>query len=267
MKQLIDFDAQFNEYMDSWADKLLKEGKKAEDIEALIPEAYQKWAEKAIKYFDDVESSELVKMLGAYLDEDINVPDILIDKITEDISCEKAVYELFLEERSDNDRVMLMNILSDMGSMLPIRENINLLCLSESEELAEAAAEALKYSGVEAQKEILEAYNDERDIDVKEKLIYVLVYSEPKVEGLADKLIELMNESVNRGIIAGMMSFYGDDKCLPILKIAENAEGINYIDYVEICDAIEALGGETKREREFDGDEYYEMIHSGGFEG
>ena len=32
MKQLIDFDTQFNEYMDSWADKLLKEGKKAEEI-------------------------------------------------------------------------------------------------------------------------------------------------------------------------------------------------------------------------------------------
>ena len=32
MKQLIDFDAQFNEYMDEWADKLLKQGKKAEAI-------------------------------------------------------------------------------------------------------------------------------------------------------------------------------------------------------------------------------------------
>lgn len=267
MKKLIDFDAQFNEYMESWADKLLNEGKKAEDIEALIPEAYQKWAKKAKEYFDNVTPSELVKILGAYLDEDINVPDILIDKIIEQPQCEREVYELFIEDRSDNDRIMLMNILSDMGSLLPVRENINLLCVSENQELAEAAAEALKYSGVEAQKEILEVYNDEYDVDVKEKLIYVLVYSEPKVNGLADKLIELMNVSENRGIIAGMMSFYGDDRCLPILKIAENSEDINYIDYVEICDAIEALGGETKREREFDGDEYYEMMHSGGFEG
>ncbi len=266
MKQLIDFDAQFNEYMDQWADKLLKQGKKPEAIEALIPEAYQKWAEKASKYFDDVEGLELVQMLGAYLDEDITVPDILIDKIVNEPSCEKAVYELFLEDRSDSDRVMLMNILSDMNSLLPVRENINLLCMSESEELAEAAAEALKYSGVEAQKELLEVYEDEYDTDVREKLIYVLVYSEPKVEGLAEKLIELMNVSSNRGIIAGMMAFYGDDKCLPILKIAENSEDIDYIDYVEICDAIESLGGETKREREFDGDEYYEMMHNGGFD-
>lgn len=265
MKQLIDFDNQFNEYMESWADDLLKKGKKAEEIEELIPEAYRKWAEEASRYFDDVDSDELVKMLGAYLDEEINVPDILLDKIISQKECEKAVYELFVQERSDNDRILLMNVLADMDSKLPINENINILLNSENEELAQAAAEALKYSG--AQEEILRVYDEEYDIDTREKLIYVLVYSEPKVEGLAHKLTELMNVSQNRGIIAGMMAFYGDDACLPILRIAEKSEEISYIDYVEICDAIESLGGETKREREFDGDEYYEMMHNGGFEG
>ncbi len=265
MKQLIDFDNQFNEYMDSWADELLKKGKKPEEIEELIPEAYQKWAEEASKYFDDVEPTELVKMLGAYLDEEIMVPDILIDKIISEPLCEKEVYELFLEERSDEDRILLMNVLADMNSKLPVSENINILLNSENEELAQAAAEALKYSG--AQDEILRVYNEEYDIDTREKLMYVLVYSEPKVTGLGLKLSELMNESPNRGIIAGMMAFYGDDSCLPILYLAEKSEDITYIDYVEICDAIESLGGETKRERDFDGDEYYEMMHSGGFEG
>lgn len=266
MKQLIDFDAEFNEYMDSWADKLLKKGKKAEEIEAMIPDAYQKWAKKASEYFADMEADELVHMLGAYLDEGINVPDILLDKITSTPETEKGIYKLFMEDRSDDERVMLMNVLSDMGSMLSVQENINILCMSESEVLAEAAAEALKYGGVYAQEELLRIYDEEYDVDTREKLIYVLVYSEPKVKGLADKLIELMNVSENRAIIAGMMAFYGDDKCLPILKIAEQAEGISYIDYVEICDAIESLGGETDRKREFDGDEYYEMMHNGGFD-
>ena len=265
MKELIDFDNQFNEYMDSWADELLKKGKKPEEIEELIPEAYRKWADEARRYFDGMDSSELVKMLGAYLDEEINVPDILLDKIIEDSACEKGVFDLYREERSDNDRMLLMNILADMNSKLPVNENINILLNSENEELAQAAAEALKYSG--AQEEILRVYDEEYDVDTREKLIYVLVYSQPRVEGLAHKLTELMNVSANRGIIAGMMAFYGDDSCLPILRIAEKSEDITYIDYVEICDAIESLGGETKREREFDGDEYYEMMHNGGFEG
>lgn len=266
MKQLIDFDAQFNQYMDDWAEALLKKGKKPEEIEEMIPDAYQDWAKKAKEYFDDLTPNELVEMLGAYLDEDINVPDILLDKIIETKDCEQGVYNLFMEERSDNERVTLMNVLADMGSKLPTRENINILCFSESEALAEAAAEALKYAGKSAQEELLSIYEEERDIDALEKIIYVLVYSEPKVEGLGEKLISLMKVSENKAIIAGMMAFYGDEKCLPVLKTMQDYEGINYIDYVEICDAIEALGGETAREREFDGDEYYEMMHNGGFE-
>ncbi|MBE7093031.1 MAG: hypothetical protein E7365_07670 [Clostridiales bacterium] len=267
MKQLIDFDAQFNQYMDDWAETLLKKGKKPEEIEEMIPQAYQAWANKAKEYFSGMSVEELVKMLGAYLDEDINVPDILLDKIVETPECEKGVFDLFMEERSDSERVTLMNVLSDMGSKLFIQENINILCYSESEVLAEAAAEALKYAGEDAQKELLRVYGEEYDNETLEKIVYVLVYSEPKVEGLGEKLISLMNTTDNKAIIAGMMAFYGDDKCLPVLKTVENSKDINYIDYVEICDAIEALGGETSREREFDGDEYYEMMHNGGFEG
>ncbi len=266
MKQLIDFDAQFNQYMDDWAEALLKKGKKPEEIEEMIPDAYQNWAKKAKEYFSDMDAEELVKMLGAYLDEEINVPDILLDTIVGTPECEMGVYQLFMEDRSDNERVTLMNVLSDMGSKLSIQENINILCMSESEVLAEAAAEALKYAGKDAQKELLRIYEEERDNDTREKLIYVLVYSEPRVSDLADKLIQLMSTTESKAIIAGMMAYYGDEKCLPVLKIAENSEDINYIDYVEICDAIESLGGETTREREFDGDEYYEMMHNGGFE-
>ena len=79
-------------------------------------------------------------------------------------------------------------------------------------------------------------------------------------------MILLMKQSKNKALIAGFMAAYGDDRCLEALHQAENARDISYIDYVEICDAIEALGGETARDREFDGDEYYEMIHNGGLE-
>ncbi len=266
MKQLIDFDEQFNEYMDAWAEKLLSDGKKPEEIESLIPQAYEDWSKEASKYFDGLPSDELCQMLSAYLDEEISVPDVLIEKIVSDKDCEKGVYNLFTQERSDNDKIMLMNILVDMNSALPINDYISMLCYDENADLADAAAEALKYASGVATEKVLEIYEEERDTETKEKLMYVLVYTEPKVEGLGSKLIALMNETENKALIAGMMAFYGDDSCLNALKNAENAEGINYIDYVEICDAIEALGGETDRKREFDGDEYYEMIHSGGLD-
>ncbi len=264
MKKLIDFDEQFNDYMQECADKLLNEGKKPEEIESLIPDMYEKWASEASTYFDGTDPEELVEMLGAYMDEEIGVPDILTDKISGMPDCETGVYELFMQDRSEEDKILLMSIMSDMGSEKPIDEYIRIVLRDEACELTEAATEALKYAGV--QDKILAAYEEEYDTAVKEKLMYVLVYGEPACEGLAQKLSELLDETSAKAVVAGMIAYYGDAECLPALKRAEYSDAIDYIDYVEICDAIESLGGETKREREFNGDEYYEMVNNGGLE-
>lgn len=264
MKQLIDFDAQFIEYMDTWADQLLAQGKKAEEIEELIPEEYEKWASEASKYFDDVSQDELIKMLGAYMDEEITPPDFLIDKIMLCDKSEEKLVQMLKQERSTEDKILLMNILS--SSEKPVDEYIRIILTGEDEELVEAATEALKYIPSQKLGAVLEALKETNDIDLKERFVYILVYAFPKTEGLAEVLINLIQASSNTAVIAGMMASYGDTKCLDILKKFEQAEGISYIDYVEICDAIEQLGGETTREREFDGDDYYEMMHSGGLE-
>ena len=264
MKELIDFDAQFIAHMDTWADELLAQGKKAEEIEELIPEEYEKWAIEASKYFDDVEQEDLVKMLGAYMDEEITPPDFLIDKIMLSDKSEDKLVEMLKQERSTEDKILLMNILS--SSEKPIDEYIRIILSDEDEELVEAATEALKYIPSQKLGAVKDALNETNDIDLKERFVYILVYASPKTEGLAGVLIDLIQTSANTAVIAGMMASYGDVQCLEILKKFEQAEGISYIDYVEICDAIEALGGETTREREFDGDDYYEMMHSGGIE-
>ena len=45
-----------------------------------------------------------------------------------------------------------------------------------------------------------------------------------------------------------------------MLKEAAQSPDINYLDYVEVVNAIEALGGERPPEREFSGDPYYESL-------
>lgn len=265
MKELIDFDGKFNEYLEQYAEKMLKEGKKAEEIESAIPKIYEKWAQEASKYFDGMESEELVRMLGAYMDEERDVPDILLEKISSDKDCEKSVYEMLKQERSENDKIVLMNILADIGSSLPAQEYIRMICSMDDEDMGDAAAEALRYMP-EVWDEVLTAYDESDDVAVKEKLMYVLVYSSEKRDGLAQRLNELMEITGRKAVTAGLMSYYGDDKCLVALKKAEDDENIDYIDYVEICDAVEALGGETSRQREFNGDEYYEMVQNGGLE-
>ena len=267
MKELIDFDNRFNEYMDQWADKLLKEGKKPKEIEELIPDVYAKWAKEAGSYFDGMDARELTQMLGAYMDEEISVPDILTERIVSCPACEDALSAMLKEERSDSDKILLMNLLSDMGSEKPIAEYVRLIRLAQEEsEVVDAAAEALKYGGKAAQKAVLEALAEEHDPVIMEKMLYALVYSEPRVGNLSAKLNELMYTADEKAVVAGLMAYYGDAACLPALKPAENDPDIDYLEYTEICDAIESLGGETDRKREFNGDEYYEFVHSGGTE-
>lgn len=263
MKELIDFDSQFNDYLEQWSEEMLKKGRSADEIEAEMPRIYEEWAKDAQKYFDELPAEELVKMLGAYMDEECGVPDILTEKIALTSACEHLVFDMLREERSESDKIVLMNILADMGSSLPAEEYVRIVRRNDG--MSDAAAEALKYMQG-AEDKILEAYDEEEDPAAKEKLMYALVYSEPKVKGLAQRLNALMAQSPHKAVVAGLMSYYGDEKCLDALKKAENEEGIDYIDYVEICDAIEALGGETARDREFNGDEYYEMVQNGGLE-
>ena len=45
-----------------------------------------------------------------------------------------------------------------------------------------------------------------------------------------------------------------------MLREALELTDLNYLDYIEIVHAIEALGGEVETEREFNGDPYYESL-------
>ena len=65
--------------------------------------------------------------------------------------------------------------------------------LLEDEELVEAATEALKYIPSQKLSAVVEALNETNDIDLKERFVYILVYAQPKTEGLADVLIDLIN--------------------------------------------------------------------------
>ena len=47
---------------------------------------------------------------------------------------------------------------------------------------------------------------------------------------------------------------------LPRMMQALDDPDINYLDYIEIANAVRALGGEVEKERSFEGDPYYESM-------
>ena len=85
-------------------------------------------------------------------------------------------------------------------------------------------------------------------------------------------LLELMDSSSNTALIASYIAKFGDPDALPRMKQALEDPAINYLDYVEIANAVrlvpvdwilpygEGMGGEVTSERTFDGDPYYESM-------
>lgn len=80
-----------------------------------------------------------------------------------------------------------------------------------------------------------------------------------------ERIYELMIERFvtrdeRRALFASYLAKLGDERAIPMLKEAAQSPDINYLDYVEVVNAIEALGGERPPEREFSGDPYYESL-------
>ena len=81
----------------------------------------------------------------------------------------------------------------------------------------------------------------------------------------AEKYLSKCIESVLRQTFSDWELLLIDDGCRdssPAIcdRYAAQDDRINYLDYVEIVSAIDALGGERPPEREFSGDPYYESL-------
>ena len=63
-----------------------------------------------------------------------------------------------------------------------------------------------------------------------------------------------------RALYASFLGKLGDEDAVEPLKAALELSELNYLDYIEIVHAVEALGGEVEKQREFSGDEYYESL-------
>jgi len=262
---LVDFDKKSHQYVNEWLEKNLKEenGKTVDQLEEEAPLVYAAWAKKESRYFDDFSGAELVEMLSEYIASDISVPDLLCERIIKKKEdTEAPLYQLYAKGMfSAEDRIMMINMLSAMDSALPLQDFITLIWEQEEDtEVINAAAEALRFMTTASASDILNAFDNAEKQAAKELFMNALVYQKSAPAGLTDRLIKLLSDSTSKAFVAGMMTQYGDDDCLPILYEAEQALDIDYIDYTEICNAIEALGGNTDRSRDFEGDSYYDML-------
>ena len=72
----------------------------------------------------------------------------------------------------------------------------------------------------------------------------------------------LRRDAERRGLYAGLLADMGDERAVEPLKEAAALSDLRYLDYLEIRDAIESLGGDPGQPREFNGDPDYETMRN-----
>lgn len=269
----IDFDRQFETYMRNW---VAKNSEKYNDnmdvIEAMMPEIYMEFLEKEAAWLDGVSPAEyfeqyddakmLVDWMVEYYKQKVSVPDLLLERITElGDEAEKALLALlFAQGVHEEAELTAISLLREMESVKPMQQYIDFIAgLDDEDEKGDMCAEALLSMGEAVIQPILTvlpaATEAGRDIFAD------ILSNYPGEDRIFELLMERFEKSDDRrALFASYLAKFGDDRALPALLKAALDDHINYLDYVEVVNAIDALGGERPPEREFAGDPYYESL-------
>lgn len=261
---LRDYDAEFKEYLENWLAQNRANYKKVEEIEDAVPGLYADWLEGAMRELEKLSGPQLAEMMLAYNESGQSVPDVLYTALTLRDDAEKAVNGMRKTAGSEAFSILLVNLLSEMESTLPLPEYMaELAAAQEDSPYLNAVAEAVALMGKEAGPAIMEAYGKAKTVIGRELLLNAAATADVN-ENMAPALCTLFYQTENKAFVAGLMARRGDDKCLKLLEIAQYSPEVDYIAYVEICNAIEALGGETLRDRVFESDKSYEYMAEKG---
>lgn len=269
----INFDRAFERYMAEWIKENSEKYKDDMDvIEDMMPDVYLEFLKKPADflngvapqdYFEQFDNADmLVNWLCDYIAQGVPVPDLLLERVTAlGNPAEKSLLALVArDDLPEETQMTAISLLREMESKAPMQRYIDYIAsLEEPSDKGDLCAEALMSMGESVVEPILAALSGAGQIG---RDIFADVLSNyPGDERIYELMIErFVTRDERRALFASYLAKLGDERAIPMLKEAAQSPDINYLDYVEVVNAIEALGGERPPEREFSGDPYYESL-------
>ena len=252
---LINFDEHFADYTAEWMKTHQDEYETVDEMEDDLPRIYMSFLNTRASwlgmltpgsYFTQFEDPKvLVDWLRAYCEAEVPVPELLTEQITTvGRPCEKRLLRLLEDEEApDEARMIAISLLREMESTLPrmlyIRWQLN---RNPRDELKDHALESLTEMGSAVVQPILQNLKDANSAG-EEALLEVLSHF-PGNEEIFRLALRLFRERKDRrALFAGYLAKLGDDRALPDLMKAAEEEGLSYLEFIEIRNAIETLGG------------------------
>ncbi len=269
----IDFDRMFADYAHTWVHERMKVEKNLDVIEAGVPDLYRAWLEKPQSFLDGATPAEyfrryttpedLIALMEEYRAAGIAVPDPLLERL-DDMGA-AAIRPLVALAGNENEDVALrmtaLNLLIELEAEEPLPLCLDLIDHREAEdELADVAAELIAALGDRAAPAMLERLEGASDAATDTYLD--LLCNFPGDERIYELTVKrFLRLADRRALYANFLAKLGDERALePLFRVIALSD-LNYLDYLEVRNAIEVLGGDPPAgDRSFDGDPAYESL-------
>lgn len=270
--KIYDFDAKFFEYAQTWM--ALHPGLTEKQVEESYNEimlnflnAPAKWlnGEKPGEYFARYDQpKDLLKLVEEYDKRDIGLPEPLYARIVAlgEVCAERLTAIASDSDKPESLRASAIALLRDIGTDVPRALFVDLASkCKEPNELSEMASDILSASDESVVDELLARY--ESAPEYAQMLILDICCNFPQHEGLFELLLsKLRNRPDDRAYYASLLGKLGDDRAIEPLKGFLSLSDLTYLDYIELRNAIESLGGDAGDERTFYGDPDYEAMRN-----
>lgn len=270
----IDFDRHFSQYTAKWVQENSGKYKNYDQMEEHFPDVYFTWLNTSMDwlggktpalYFTDYDDAKLlVGWMRDYFKQSVPVPDMLLDRIAQ---LEEAQEELVKVLNRPQDgleaKLCVIGLLKQMQSASANALYVEWIAASGSDdELADLAVESLM-GQAEAVAEALLAAFDGATPEGQARMLDVLscIQGDDRVFRL---VLDRFLQGDNRALYAAYLCKLNDARALEPLKQAIDSPDVGYLDFIEIRNAIESLGGEVITERDFSGDQDYEALRQMG---
>ncbi len=262
--KLYDFDGMFDEKLSEYISK--NAGKyKENEWEDIIPKLYQKFGDTVVKslgktpreFYAEMTDAEIVKCLRAHIKQEAPVSDFLCAEIEA-----RRPTELLLPllDGTQGEREYALNLIG--ADERALSKYMEMLISSDDADIKNTCADYIKENADLVSGEALENY---RKNICPEYMLEIMSRTVKKSDEIFDVLIKAFRgDADNIPMHASYLAAYGDERALPYLLDKIDEEGITFVEYQELKFAIEALGGEYYKERDFSNDPYFKIIHPQG---
>lgn len=267
--KLYDFDGMFEEKLSAYiAKNSFKHSE--EEWEDLIPELYKKFGDTIIKslgispkqYYKNMTGDELIKCLKAHIKTEVPVPEFLLSEMGGRNMAEKLLPLLDVPE----EREFAMGILDAHPAAMDKYMQM-LICGDDDlkERCAEFLEEYISSSAADADKILRAAKENYKSGVEREYMLEIISRSAIKDDEAFEILLTAFRtDPDNVPMHANYLAVYGDNRALKYLLDKIDGDEITFVEYQDLKFAIEALGGEYKKERDFSSDPYYKLIKPEG---